>query len=178
MSVAGIASTFANLIPCAFQGKIQTFKQDFQKLGQDLQSGDLVAAQSDFTKLLKDAPPGLTGLPGSQGGASGKSPIDAAMDKLALDIQSGNLSGVKTDYTSLQQDLQKIAVHHRHVNPAGGSDGDAKQLLAQLGQSLQSGNIANAQQAYAALLQEFNPSNAGGSSSSEASSSGSLHASA
>ena len=49
MSLAGILSS--NLFQFNTQGtydRMQQFRQDFQKLGQDLQTGNLTGAQADF----------------------------------------------------------------------------------------------------------------------------------
>ncbi len=52
MSLSGISSS--NLFSYenqSVQNNMQQFQQEFQQLGQDLQSGNLSAAQSDFTTL-------------------------------------------------------------------------------------------------------------------------------
>ena len=181
MSVAGIASSFASLtssFQSSFHNKIQTFRQDFEKLGQDLQSGNLAQAQTDFATLQKDAPPGLPGGPGS---TQDKGPVGGALKQLSQDIQSGNLSAAQSDYHTLQQDLQKVSAHfHRHQPGGGGGVNQAGQLFAQLGQSLQNGNLSNAQQAYSKLLEELGGSSSNGSASqaAAASSGGSINTSA
>ena len=57
MSVAGISSS--NLFDFnsqSVQNRKQQFQQEFQQLGQDLQSGNLSAAQTDFTTLQQSGP--------------------------------------------------------------------------------------------------------------------------
>jgi len=58
MSVLGIAASsfFAAFHPGAAQSKFQQIRQDFQKLGQDLQSGNLSQAQTDFSALQQLLP--------------------------------------------------------------------------------------------------------------------------
>ena len=52
MSIVGIlASSALSLLTPSAQNPTKTLKQDFQQLGQDLKSGNLSAAQSDFTAL-------------------------------------------------------------------------------------------------------------------------------
>jgi len=55
MSVSGISST-SFFDPQGIQNTMQKARQGFQLLGQDLQSGNLSAAQSDFTALQQFVP--------------------------------------------------------------------------------------------------------------------------
>ena len=50
MSVSGISSS-SLYDTQSVQNSAQQFRQEFQQLGQDLQAGNLSAAQSDFTTL-------------------------------------------------------------------------------------------------------------------------------
>ena len=57
MSVAGIfGSSFVNYAAQSVQSRMQQARKDFQQLGQDLQSGNLSAAQSDFAAMQKFGP--------------------------------------------------------------------------------------------------------------------------
>ena len=57
MSVSGISSTNAvDYSAQNVQSRMQQFRQEFQQLGQDLQSGNLSAAQSDFATLTQSSP--------------------------------------------------------------------------------------------------------------------------
>jgi hypothetical protein len=52
MSVAGILSSgLFNYAAQSVNNNVQQFRQEFQQLGQDLQSGNLSAAQTDFATL-------------------------------------------------------------------------------------------------------------------------------
>jgi soluble cytochrome b562 len=155
MSVAGISSSsFFNLTSPALQSKIQQSRQEFQELGQDLQSGNLSAAQADFATLQQLNPQAQ-----STTSAQGTSPIAQEFAQLSKDLQSGNLSAAQQDYNTLQQDVQTRASgthpHHHHHGGGGGGSSAISQLLDQLGQSLQSGNLTAAQQAYSTLQQDF-----------------------
>jgi outer membrane protein assembly factor BamD (BamD/ComL family) len=55
MSVSGISSTSLYNTESS-QNNLQQIQQTFQQLGQDLQSGNLSAAQSDFAALQKLVP--------------------------------------------------------------------------------------------------------------------------
>lgn len=156
MSVAGISSSnFFGLTNSALQSKIQKSKQEFQQLGQDLQSGNLSAAQTDIAALRQLNPQAQ-----STTSAQGTSPIAQEVAQLSKDLQSGNLSAAQQDFTIIQQDVQNQASgthshHHHHSGGGGGGSSAISQLMDQLGQSLQSGNLTAAQQAYGTLQQDF-----------------------
>ncbi len=170
MSVSGISSSsLASYGSQSIQNRMQTARQEFQQLGQDLQSGNLTAAQSDFTTLQQFGP---------QSGSSTQSsnPVAQDFNQLATDLKAGNTTAAQQDYTKIQQDFQsqpgsqtQTHHHHHHHQGAGSTDesNSIDQLLSQLGQALQSGNLSTAQQAYASLQQDFGanalPSGAGSS---------------
>lgn len=125
----------------------------FQLLGQDLQSGNLKAAQSDFAALIKN-------FPFSQTGAT--SQLSQAFSNLSQDLKSGNIAAAQQDFSAIQQDLQQFSSqlhphhhHHHAINSGNGGSGQQNFTVAEelgaLGQALQSGNLASAQQAYATL---------------------------
>jgi hypothetical protein len=163
MSVSGIStSSLSNYNPA--QNSLQQIQQTFQQLGQDLQSGNLSAAQSDFAALLKLAPqPSSTA-----NSAQNNSPIAQAFRQLAKDLQSGNLSAAQQDFSTIQQDFQNQAAQsqtsatqtqgHHHHHGGGGGSSEISQLLNQLGTALQSGNLTAAQNAFTALQQQLHQS--------------------
>ena len=178
MSVSGISSS--NLFDYStqsVQNRRQQFQQEFQQLGQDLQSGNLSAAQADFAALQQLGP-----QTNSTSSAQSNNSIVQAFNQLAQDLKSGNVSGAQQDFSTIQQDVQNKTthMHHHHRFPVDGSGGGAiSQLLNQLGQSLQSGNLAAAQQAYRTLMQDFQPfAQSNGLSTSPQSGSNSLSVSA
>src|SRR5258708_25302671 len=153
MSVSGISSSnFFDLTNTALQNKIQKSRQEFQQLGQDLQSGNLSTAQADFATLQQLNPQAQ-----STSAALG-SPVAQEFAQVSQDLQSGNTSAAQQDYAKIQQGIQNQSTgthphHHRHGG--GGGSSAISQLMDQLGQSLQSGNLSSAQQAYSALQQDF-----------------------
>jgi len=153
MSVSGIlSSNLFNYNTQNVQSQMQQFRQEFQQLGQDLQSGNLSAAQADFATLQQLAPQSS-----SSASTSSSNPIAQAFNQLSQDLQSGNLTAAQQDYTTIQQDFQShAAVHgHHHHHGGGGGGSEISELLSELGQALQSGNLSNAQQAYSTLMQDF-----------------------
>jgi outer membrane protein assembly factor BamD (BamD/ComL family) len=174
MSVSGISSSsLSDFNIQNVQNNFQQIQQTFKQLGQDLQSGNLSAAQSDFSSLQNLLP--QAGSTSSQN----SSPIAQAFSQLAKDLQSGNLSAAQQDYTTIQQDFQNQATqnqtqapqgHHHHHGSGSGGSSDINQLLDQLGTALQSGNLSTAQTAFATLQQAITQNT--GPSSQQSSSTG------
>ena len=178
MSVAGISSSsLFDYSGQNIQNKRQEIQQEFQQLGQDLESGNLSAAQSDFATLQQLVPQN-----NSTFSTQNNSPISQAFQQLAQDLQSGNLSAAQQDYTAIQQDFQNQTTQtasqssqsqgaHGHHHHHGGGDNDESemtQLFDQLGQALQSGDLSTAQQVFSTLQQDFQQfTQANGLSSSE-----------
>lgn len=152
MSVAGILSSgLFNYAAQSVNNNVQQFRQEFQQLGQDLQSGNLSAAQTDFATLQQSQAQ-------SSSSAQSNSPIAQDFKQLSQDLQSGSVPAAQQDFAKIQQDLQSRAAqghgHHHHGGGGGGANG-VSQLLQELGQELQSGNLSSAQQSYTALQQDF-----------------------
>ena len=170
MSVSGISSSLYNTENV--QSGIQQFQQTFRQLGQDLQSGNLSAAQSDFAALQKLQPPG-----NASSSSQSNSPIAQAFSQLSQDLQSGNLSAAQQDYSTIQQAFQSQAASshgtqgHHHHHSGGSSSGEISQLLDQLGTDLQSGSLSSAQSTFTTLQQDLegSASNSGQTSSSSSS---------
>jgi len=153
MSVSGISSSsFFDYGSQSLQNNLQQFQKEFQQLGQDLQSGNLSAAQSDFATLQQYAP-----QTSSSSSSQSSNPIAQEFSQLSQDLQSGNLSAAQSDYSTIQQDFQSAATqgHHHHHHGGGGEASAFSQSLQQLGQALESGDLSSAQQAYTTLQQEF-----------------------
>lgn len=155
MSISGISSS-SLFNTQGLQSTVQQFKREFQQLGQDLQSGNLSAAQSDFSTLQNLL------SQNSNATSQSNSPIAQAFSQLAKDLQSGNLSAAQQDFANIQQDFQNQSTqgqtqptqaHHHHHSGSGSSE--LSQLFQQLGTALQSGDLSTAQQAYSSLTQQL-----------------------
>ncbi|HUB29233.1 MAG TPA: hypothetical protein VL967_06030 [Terracidiphilus sp.] len=180
MSVSGIVSSLvSNVIASQTQNTANPFQKlqsEFKQLGQDLQSGNLSAAQSDFSTLEQNAPAGsalanLNSSSSSTSSTQGSNPLQSAFSQLSQDLQSGNLSGAQSDFSTIQQDLQGQGARFHHHHHGGGAGSSAiNQEFQALGQALQSGNLSSAQQAYTSLQQDFQQFAANGSGQSGASS--------
>lgn len=100
MSVSGIlSSSLSSYNVQNLQSNRQQFQQEFQQLGQDLQSGNLSAAQTDFATLQQKSP---------QASSSSQSTnsITQAFNQLGTDLQAGNTTAAQQDYANIQQDAQ------------------------------------------------------------------------
>ncbi len=166
MSSSGILSS--SFLQNQLSSVSSPYQQDMQKLSQDLQSGNLSSAQSDFATLQQAFSQTPT-TSGTTTSTATSSPITQAFNQLSSDLQSGNLTAAQKDYSTLQQDLQsqggtghQLHNHHRIRTPGVGEDSSNQnpllQDLNQLGQSLTSNNLSGAQQAYATLQQQLQQS--------------------
>jgi hypothetical protein len=171
MAIFGIASSILGQIGSATaqNPNKQQFKQGFQQLGQDLQSGNMSPAQSDFSSLQQLLPGGQqSSLLTPASGAQSSSPLATAVSQLAQDLKSGNATATQSDLATVQQDVQQLgqqqgpgqAHHHHHHGGGEPSQSSSQQnavstLFGQLGQQLQAGNLSGAQQAYSTMQQDF-----------------------
>jgi hypothetical protein len=155
MSVAGISSSnLFDFTSQSVQNRQQQFQQELQQLGQDLQSGNLSAAQTDFATIQQSGPQ-ISSTSSNQN----TSPIAQDFKQLSQDIPSGDISAAQQDYAKIQQDFQSQSAgkhaHHHHQGGGGGGASAISQLMQELGQDLQTGSLSAAQQAYSTLQQDF-----------------------
>jgi ribosomal protein S20 len=169
MSVSGISSS--SLFDYSAQGlqnNMKQVQQEFQQLGQDLESGNLSAAQSDFSTLQQFLPQNS-----STSSAQSNSPIAQAFSQLSKDLQAGNLSAAQQDYTTIQQDFQNQAAQMQGINQSGSSGSGSStisKLFEELGQALQSGDLSTAQSLFSSLQKQLQQlSQSGGLSSTQTS---------
>jgi outer membrane protein assembly factor BamD (BamD/ComL family) len=184
MSIIGILSS--NLFSAgaaqnthSSQNNPSSFRQiktEFQQLAQDLQSGNLTAAQSDFATLsqnLSGASPGAAATNSTTGvnSAAPTNAVTSAFAQLGQDLQSGNLQRAQQDFTNLQQDLaqassQQVGRHHGHHDhrtessqSSSSSSSQQTNSIAQafstLAQDLQAGNLSGAQSAFATITNDL-----------------------
>jgi hypothetical protein len=135
MSVTGIASSLFSLLSPQIQDRSKQFQQEFQQLGQDLQAGNLSAAQADVASLQKLQPAGADAA-----SSSGAPSVSQTLQQLGSDLQAGDLKDAQQVYSNLMQQLQTHG-HHRHAVVG-------KQVSQDLNQ------LEQAQQAYAMLQQD------------------------
>ena len=152
MSVSGVSST---------EGSYQTNQQtgwqqvvnDFNQLGQALQSGSLTGAQQAFTTLQQD----MQSVSQSQSSQGQSTQQQSALNQLGQALQSGDLSGAQQAFAALKTSQH----HHHHSGGAPGASGDSGGSstigndLNTLATSLQSGDLSGAQKAFAALQQDM-----------------------
>jgi hypothetical protein len=114
------------------QSNPQQSQTEFQELGQDLQSGNLVQAQQDYATLSQDFPKS------SQSASASNNRIAQAFSSLSQDLQGGNLSAAQQDDATIRQDFQPQGANrphfdHPHCGGAGGGLGGEEQPADQHG---------------------------------------------
>jgi len=128
----------------------------FSQLSQDLQSGNLTAAQTDYATIVQDfsqaggvASQSGTPTPGGTSSQSGN-PIAQEFQQLGKDLRAGNLTAAQADFATLQQDFSQgsTAWSTQSTSPIAAA-------FSQLSQDLQSGNLTAAQQDFATIQQDF-----------------------
>jgi hypothetical protein len=156
MSVLGIGSTTLSQLG-NIQSKFQQVQGEFKTLGQDLNSGNLVQAETDFVTLSQSVTSQL----------ASNSPVAKAVNAVGQALQSGNLTAAQQAFSSIAPTMTgQSAVHHHHAHGSQTSASAAQnnsfaQELSTLGQALQSGNLSAAQQAFSAMQQSWQASGAG-----------------
>ena len=90
MSVAGIAASGLSQLS-SLQSRYQQVHSQFKQLGQDLTSGNLAQAQTDFVTLSQSMNSQL----------SSSSPVGQALSSLGQALQSGNLSAAQQAFSNL-----------------------------------------------------------------------------
>jgi hypothetical protein len=165
------------------QTKSQQIKAEFQQLGQDLQSGNLAQAQTDYATLSQNFPgatqsaaaaaaaaaaattgaaptPSATAA-AATGAATSASSAAQAFAQLGQDLQSGNLQASQQDFTNLQQGLQQNAnqatqgqPHHHHHHA------ESSQAATSAGSSTQQSNPISA--AFGTLATDLQAGNLSG----------------
>jgi hypothetical protein len=154
MSIAGISSNLLLNSLSPKQASLQQFRDEFQQLGQDLQAGNLTAAQADYAQLQqieqqKNSSASQSNITNS---------VSQLFDQLGKDLASGNVSSAQDDFNDIMKAVQSSgrSVHHHHHHHHGGGGASLQTSSVQtdlntLGQALQSGNLAAAQQAYTSV---------------------------
>ena len=152
MSVSGISSNSSlDQSLQSMQVKAQKIQCEFQRLGQDLQAGNLTQAQSDFSVLNQNI---LTPV-------QTNSPLSRDFSALGTALQSGNLAAAQKAYGTVQQDVQQASQGHPHHTMGGSSNNTSSssnmlsQLAGDFGSSTQSGSSTAAHSAYSTLAQKF-----------------------
>ncbi|HKM47059.1 MAG TPA: hypothetical protein VJX69_05705 [Terriglobales bacterium] len=106
-------------VATTFTATSSPITQAFNQLSSDLQSGNLTAAQKDYSTLQQDLQsPGGVGhhlhnhhrirTPGV-GDSGNQNPLLQDLNQLGQSLTSGNLTGAQQGYSTLQQELQQFA---------------------------------------------------------------------
>ena len=173
MSTSSIPSISSSLTEglANWASTMKKVQSDFKQLGQDLQSGNVTQAESDYTTLTTDLSsfsPNSTSAGTSNADStttstdSSTSSIADALTTLGQDLQSGNLSAAQSDFTTVQNDLQKATKHAPPPPPPPSSSTSTStstnsilKELSTLGDALSSNDLTSAQTAYSTLQQDI-----------------------
>src|ERR1051326_8284159 len=144
MSIAGISSNFLVNSLSPRQTSLQQFKDEFQQLGQDLQAGNLKAAQDDYAQLQNIQQQRNSSVTQNNSINS----VSQLFDQLGKDLASNNVASAQDDFNEIMKAIQSRGgsqVHHHHHRHGGGSSSQAAGVqtdLNTLGQALQAGNLS------------------------------------
>ena len=158
MSVSGISSSsFLDQSLQSMQIKAQKIQREFQRLGRDLQAGNLTQAKSDFSVLNQNiSTPMQT-----------NSPLSQDFGALGTALQSGNLAAAQKAYSAVQQDVLNTSQSHSRHSMGGSSSNTPSsgntlsKLLGSFGSIVPSGSTAAAHTAYSTVAQKFQQSGLG-----------------
>jgi DNA-binding FadR family transcriptional regulator len=132
MAVSGIFANTAINQTSNSQTKFGQVKNDFQQLGQALQSGDLNAAKQAFA-ALQQFMPNLSSASQSQNGQQGSSqnPLLTDLSAVGKALQSGDLAAAKSAFAKLRQNVQSVSHkgHHHGHHKTGGAQNSLASLL-------------------------------------------------
>ena len=106
------ATALGALVSRAAQSRSQKFKQDFEQLRQDPQSGSLTAEDSDYAALQKDlrqAGPGDTQRYAHVQSRTVRTQAHYDLTQLGQALESGNLTAARQAYSALQTDTASFA---------------------------------------------------------------------
>lgn len=153
MSISAVSNPiiYSPVTQPAQQPQMSGFRNELQQLSQDLQSGNLTAAQQDYATLSQSGP-----LANSQS----TNPLVQDLQAVGTALQGGNLTAAQQAFTTFQNAVQQqgAQVHghgHHHHHGGGSANNEVAQAFNTLEQAVQSGNQSSAQSALAALQQDL-----------------------
>lgn len=172
MSVSGISSSSSLMQGLEeWASMMQKVQSEFKQVGQDLASGNVTQAESDFTTLsqyFSNLASSSTASTSSDSTTSTDSAsLASAFSALGTDLSSGNLSAAQSDYATLQKDLGQTANQAPPPPPPpppstnNSKSGDSTLLstllqeFSTLGTALSSGDLTSAQTAYTTIQQDL-----------------------
>ncbi len=144
MSVSAISAN--GYFDYSAQSTFQKLQQAFQQLGNDLQAGNLTAAESDFVTLQQDLPQAT-----NSSSSQSTNPIAQAFNQLSQDLEAGNLTAAQQDYATIKQDLPQQTASFSSST----TQSTLQQAFQQLGNDLQAGNLTAAESDFATLQQDL-----------------------
>jgi hypothetical protein len=111
MSISAISPNSGSSDPTIQSG--QKAKDDFNQLGQALQSGDLASAQAAFQALQNDA----SKLKADAAASAKSDKVQQDLATVGKALQNGDVSGAQDAFAKLQQDVKAHGKHGHHQHP-------------------------------------------------------------
>jgi hypothetical protein len=119
MSTISSVSSTTNSYPTANQTNLSQFMQDFDSLGNALQSGPVATAQNALATFQQDLP---GNSPTSANQPFGKnSQANTDYQNLVSALKTGDLPTARQAFDSLKTDLKGTQKGHRHHHGSGGA---------------------------------------------------------
>jgi hypothetical protein len=164
MSISALSyNLITDLLQQQQQNPLQQMRKDFSQLASALQSGNLSAAQSDYSKIQQLMQQNGSAL--STGSTSANS-VQKDFSALGQALKSGDIGQAQTAFSQMQKDFQATrqasivapAAEDQYVPSTSQQQAlsvkqQVQQDYAQLTSSLQSGDLTGAQSAFASLQQ-------------------------
>ena len=135
MSTSVTSTSATTLMDELLKYQEKTKQSALDKLGTDLQSGNLAAAQSDFATLTGDSSSSSTTTSSSASSSSttaSKDPVVEDLVTLSKDLKSGDTAAAEKDYTALKSDLKKAQSSSSETTSADSSNSESQELLTLL----------------------------------------------
>jgi hypothetical protein len=118
MSAVSSVSSTTDPYQATNQNAFVQFVNNFNAIGNALNSGNLSAAQSALATFQQDLP--ATSQTSNSQPFGNNSQANTDYNSLATALQSGDLSGAQTAFASLQNDLEGGGKAHRHHHRSSG----------------------------------------------------------
>src|ERR1700692_1692931 len=159
MSISALSyNLITDLLQQQQQNPLQQMRKDFSQLASALQSGNLSAAQSDYSKIQQLMQQNGSAL--STGSTSANS-VQKDFSALGQALKSGDIGQARTAFSQMQKDFQATrqasivapAAEDQYVPSTSqqqtlSAKQQVQQDYAQLTSSLQSGDLTGAQSAF------------------------------
>jgi|SRR5580704_450077 hypothetical protein len=161
MSISAVASPIIYTPvtqPASQTSQGSAIGSEFRQLSQDIQAGNLTAAQEDYATLSKSGP---------LSNPNSSNPLVQDLQAVGKALQGGDIQGAQAAFSTFQTAAQQQGIqhhrshgsHHDHgigtVNDGSQQSDPLAQAFTSLQQTLQSNNLSGAQTAFATIQEDL-----------------------